>query len=64
MLFLFSFHFLFSLELFMFFQTCSFLFLALRHFLITNRFYGVVPLYKNIAVFSTIIGAMLKKWVF
>ena len=39
---LFPFHFLLSLKLFMFFQTSSFLFLALRHFLITNSFYGII----------------------
>ena len=51
LLFLFSLHFLFSLKLFMLFQTCNFVFLALRHFLITKQFHGITTfLYKNIVV--------------
>jgi hypothetical protein len=49
--FLFPFHFLLSLKLFMLFQTCNFIFFALGHFLITKLFYGIIThLYKNIVV--------------
>jgi hypothetical protein len=41
---LFPFHFFLSLKLFMFFQPRCFLFLALRHFLITNNFYGIITI--------------------
>jgi hypothetical protein len=54
---LFPFHFLLSLKLFMLFQTCNFGFFALRHFLVSNWFYGRCrPRYKNIAV-STMSNA-------
>ena len=39
---LFPFHFLNSLQLFMLFQTCSFLFLTCRHILTTERHYGII----------------------
>jgi len=58
--FLFSFHFLLSLKLFMSFKTCNFLFLTFRHCLITNSYHGVAPLYKNIAVFSNILDTALE----
>ena len=48
---LFPFHFLLSLKLLMLLQTCNFIFLALRHFLITKQFHGITTfLYKNIVI--------------